>query len=550
MESDQTSLDCSPPHGPGDAGENGGGREQGEVLAVGQPSGSGVIHQQSADPGPLPEIFVVMKRLPETVEMAEQVLRDRNTPPVIFHRGGKLVKLTVDPLTGPAMVAINRSDLQCELACAARWLEATEKGVKPIYPPGLVTHELMRRSDHWAPGLRDVTRIPIFGKDWELLLRPGYYAADQILYHPDHLQLEPVVQRPTEEDVARARCMLCQVLFGEFPFVAESHRAAAVAAAILPFVRHRIDGATPLHAIDSSQPGTGKTLLADVICIAALGKEPPANTEIANGDDLRKWMTSTVLAGQPVVLLDNVNARLGGAALAAALTKIDWADRILGTSQLARGTINCLWLATGNNLTMTTELARRIVHCRLDAGLMRPFLRRGFAHPDLRSWAKSHRGELIWAILTLVQNWVARGQPMSDRVLGSYENYCRILGGILQSAGVEGFLQDLQSDQSRGDEFNIEWMAFIAAWRDRFGAQRVSTGDLDKEVLALNPEMLGLTLLTTASERGRRVKIGQELRKRRDAVMGEWRIRVSDTVDRHGCWHYWLDPVDNLGSHP
>jgi putative DNA primase/helicase len=276
-----------------------------------------------------------------------------------------------------------------------------------------------------------------------------------------------------------------------------------------------------------------------------LGKEPPANTEIANGDDLRKWLTSTVLAEQPVVLLDNVNARLGGSALAAALTKIDWADRILGTSRLARGTINCLWLATGNNLTMTVELARRVVRCRLDGGLMRPFLRCGFTHPDLRMWAKANRHELIWAVLTLVQHWIAQGQPQGSKILGSYENYCRIVGGILQAAGIDGFLDEVQCDQNRGDETTIEWTAFVAAWFARFGIQRVNSEALDKEILGPDPEMLSLTLITTASERGRRVKLGQELRKRRDAVLGDCRIRISDSVDRHGCWHYWLEPIDN-----
>jgi hypothetical protein len=61
---------------------------------------------------------------------------------------------------------------------------------------------------------------------------------------------------------------------------------------ILPFVRERIDGATPLHLFDSPQPGSGKTLLAGVITIPSLGSKPAATTEVANADDLRKSVTA------------------------------------------------------------------------------------------------------------------------------------------------------------------------------------------------------------------------------------------------------------------
>ena len=52
------------------------------------------------------------------------------------------------------------------------------------------------------------------------------------------------------------------------------------------------------------------------------------------------------VAGEPVVLIDNINARLRGAALSSVLTKVEWSDRIVGTSRLARGSMRSLWLAT------------------------------------------------------------------------------------------------------------------------------------------------------------------------------------------------------------
>lgn len=493
-----------------------------------------------------PQIVITLKRLPEAVALAQQALIAHNVPPTIFSHDGMLVRLGTGASTTPELVPIQSAELRCELTYAARWFESKDGVPKPIYPPSLLVRDLIRRASQWAPALRNVTRVPTYGADWNLIGQPGFHEVDQVFYHPDHQPIPPVPAHPGCAQVSQARHILCDDLLGQFPFVAQSHRAAAVAALIVPFIRDRIDGATPLHLIESPQPGTGKTLLADVLVIPALGKAPAATTEIANGDDLRKWLTSTSLVSDGVVLIDNINARLSGSALAAALTKVEWSDRIVGTSRMAKGSLRCLWLATGNNVTMSTELARRVVRCRLDAGLQRPFMRGGFTHSDLRGWAKANRHELIWAVLVLVRHWIAQGRPLGNRVLGSYEGYCSLLGGILQSAGIDGFLADLDTERNAVDEETIEWAAFINAWKERFGSNRVGTEDLDKELLSVNPEMLATTLLTTASQRGRRVKLGQELRKRRDAVTGRFRLRTSSTVDRHGCWHYWLEAVDEV----
>jgi hypothetical protein len=493
------------------------------------------------DPDTRPQICVALKQLPEAVAAAQAALAAYNDPPALFEHNGELVKLVAADGQAPRLVPMRTPDVQCELAYAARWFEQTEKGPKAIYPPVMVVHALAHRLGPCVPTLRRVAHVPTSGEGWRLLDEPGYHPADQVYYHPDHEPLPAVSPQPDCEDLAEARRLICDELLGDFPFAGEADLAAAVAAVVLPFVRGRIDGATPLHLFDSPQPGSGKTLLADAVALPALGKEPAATTEVANADDLRKWVTAMAVAGESVVLIDNVNARLGGAALAAALTKVEWSDRVVGTSRLAKAGMRCLWLATGNNVAMTSELARRVVRCRIDAGVPRPHLRSGFRHADLRTWAKDNRPRLIWAAMTLVQNWIAQGRPDGPVALGSYEGYARVVGGILLAAGIDGFLANVGDDQRHADDETAEWEAFVEAWRELRGATVVRAADLDELILAPNPEILSLALASTNTERGRRVKLGQELRKRRDAVIAGCRVRVSDRMDRHGCWHYWLE---------
>jgi hypothetical protein len=134
--------------------------------------------------------------------------------------------------------------------------------------------------------------------------------------------------------------------------------------------------------------------------------------------------------------------------------RVEWPYRRY--SRLAKGAMRCLWLAPGNNDATTGELARRIVRCRIDAGVPQPHIRTGFKHPDLRAWAKAERPRLIWAILTLVQNCLALGRPAGQITLGSYEGYCRVIGGILCAAGIDGFLSTMQTDQRRADNETAE----------------------------------------------------------------------------------------------
>ena len=102
-------------------------------------------------------------------------------------------------------------------------------------------------------------------------------------------------------------------------------------------------------------------------------------------------------------------------------------------------------LPTGNNPTLSSEIARRTVRIRLDAKRDRPWLRDRFRHPDLRQWVSAHRHELVAAALTLVRTWIAtdKPDPTGSSALGMFESWSRVTGGILQVAGVPGFLSNL-----------------------------------------------------------------------------------------------------------
>jgi hypothetical protein len=159
----------------------------------------------------------------------------------------------------------------------------------------------------------------------------------------------------------------------------------------------------------------------------------------------------------------------------------------------------------------------------LDAKVDRPWMRSGFRHGDLHGWAKEHRGELIWAALTLVQAWLAAGRPPGGAALGSFENWAATLGGILSVAGVPGFLANLRDLYEKSDEDTGEWQAFLELWWERHKDHPLKTQDLF--LLATEAELLD-SVLGDKNERSQKTRLGRALGKKRDRVIGEYRIEA------------------------
>jgi hypothetical protein len=225
----------------------------------------------------------------------------------------------------------------------------------------------------------------------------------------------------------------------DFPFVSPMHKAHALATAILPFVRNMIDGPTPIHVCTKRLPGEGASLLMTVLMYPALGNSVARVPPPADESEWRRTLTSVLRSDPRTLLIDNAR-KLDSGALAGAITSSVISDRIVGTSITASIPINCVWMATGIDLEMSEEITRRSVLIVLDSGTPHPSLREGFKIPQLQKWVRANRRILVVALLIIIQSWIDAGCPPSRRKLGGFESYAAIIGGILENAGIDGFL--------------------------------------------------------------------------------------------------------------
>jgi hypothetical protein len=310
--------------------------------------------------------------------------------------------------------------------------------------------------------LRGVIHSPVFRADGSLLEEPGYDPATGLLHLPEPgLKVPAVPDAPDRDQVAAATRLLDEMLAG-FPFVSAHNKANYLGCLLTPLLRAMCPPPYKLHAIEAHQPGSGKTLLANLSRWIHGGV---FRAEVPEDDtELRKQVTSilSVTTG-PVVVLDNLSGALKSSTLAGLLTSAQWDDRPLGSTTWVRCVNDRLWTITGNNLAIGGDLPRRTIRTAIDPGQPNPELRTGFAIDDLEAWVREHRGRLLHALLTLVRGWVAAGMPMAaPRASDGYARWVRTIDGILRHAEINGEF-DHRSTQIQTGSDDDDWADFLHA---------------------------------------------------------------------------------------
>jgi putative DNA primase/helicase len=474
-------------------------------------------------------------------EQVWSLLMASNRCPWVFRLAGQPTWVVPDDEGRPVATALNEEKLRHMLARLARWVRVNAKGEPiPAPPPLPVVKSVLATPDPALPVLTGIVNTPVFGRSGTLITTPGYHPDARLLYVPaPGFAVPDIPAKATPAEIAAARTLICEDLLGDFPFTGEAERAHVVALLLLGFLRGMIDGPTPLHLIEKPTPGTGATLMVDAIATILTGTGASVMTEGRDDEEWRKRVTAKLRQIPSIVLIDNLRATLDSAAVAAALTAPFWEDRILGHSEMARLPIRCLWIATGNNPEFSNEMARRLVRIRLDAHVERPWQRAGFRHPDLMVWVRANRARLVAACLTLCQAWIAAGKPRGRKTIGSYENWAQIVGGVLETAGIPGFLGNLEEMMAASDSEGAGWSAFIAAWWDRFGTASVLSADLFDVALFCDPA----PPISGGTDRAQKTAFGKAISRMRDRVfrVGEVSVRVRKAGVEHKATRWTLE---------
>ena len=310
-------------------------------------------------------------------------------------------------------------------------------GYVPAQCPDRLAEMYLCKSNGWTvPELRGVRESPTLRSVGSVLQTPGYDRQTGYLFEP-RTAYPAMADQPTREHAVAALAEVKHVL-RDFRFASEADLAAALALILMAVTRPALSTA-PMVAIDAPQYGAGKTLLANLAAIIGLGALPVAKGWATSEEENEKRLYSALLAGEPIYLADNIpkGLPLGGEALAAVLTQPEWAARLLGRSEQPAVSTRTLIIATGVNVTVTADIVRRALKCRIEPGVERPEARE-FDYDIIEETLTNHPALLI-ATLTMVRAYVVAGYPMRGafKPLGSFADFDRLVRGPLIWLGCE-----------------------------------------------------------------------------------------------------------------
>ena len=467
-----------------------GKRLEKEVLRTYNKVKANKAAQADDDATGLPTIHIGAGKEKTNAERAQEILIA--TGAEIYQRSGRLVRPIVEETdasdgrkTKTARLREVTADfLNVELNESIQFKKYDERKKEWVRVRDRhVTTDVLSQEGRWAfPKIIGVITTPTMRPDGTLLLTPGYDPVTRLLLVAPP-PLPPIPERPTRND-ALAALQILKGLIDECAFVDSVSRAVALSALLTPVVRGAFP-ITPLHACRAAEMGSGKSYLFDIAAAIATGEYMPVMSVTENDEaENEKRLTAALSSGQPLISLDNVNGQLGGDFLCQAIERTILEIRPFGknteTIQIeARGTSI---FTTGNNLTLSGDVARRVITATLDPRIERPEMREFKKNPV--ETIKANRGEFIAACLIICRAYAVAGRPRAAAPLLSFKGWSDTVRSALIWLGESDPVDSTKSTRDE-DPKRQKRLAVMIAWLDVVGGFNEDSGRTIAEMIRL-----------------------------------------------------------------
>jgi len=437
----------------------------------------------------IPDVHLIGGHFDAYVGQCEALLSD-----TLYVRGGELVRIGVwaeqseKPPLGPT---IARSDeqpviipatqeyIKRKLNAIASFIKYTKDGESyEINCPDEIPRNIYGHGSWRLRPLAAIASAPFIRSDYTVCANDGYDARSGI-YLLKSGEFPTIPKRPTKRDAERALATLMKP-FDEFPYNGEESRAA-FACHVLTCVARVTLPTSPIFFYTAPLAATGKTLLFQCPSLIATGTVPALHTYQSDEQELRKTITASLLAGDSSLLVDNVpnGRRIKSATLCTFATAPEWSDRILGVSKTPTLPNRCTMTLTGNNITPSSDLARRSLVCRLDVN-SETARGRTFTIKDLIGYIHENRGELLAAALIIMRAYIFAERPEVDALpLESFVKWSQLVRDPLMWLGMADAVKSQASEtDDENDSIGEAFDKLYAAFSDKTFVSRSITGNV------------------------------------------------------------------------
>ena len=379
-----------------------------------------------------PYHIVQAGELYKAVEYGQEILNDKET---LFQRGTYLIRIA-EVKEGKKIKGLKRDDKANVIVnVTPAWLcnELDKKIVFMKFPkneaepfvinvPDTVGKRICENVGAWDfPYLAGVLETPTITPEGRIINKQGY-DDDTCLYMNTSMDISP------SADIQKAKAVIDSIL-SEYSFESEVDKAVAFSAILTAVVR-RVIPTAPFFAIDAPTAGSGKTLLAECISLIATGKNPSLlNIPPFDDKEAEKRFDSVLLAGDSVVLIDNIEHTVKSERLCSIGTQEEVTARILGYSKTVKVRSLTLWLMTGNNLSFAGDICRRVLKCRINPRVENPEDR--LFSKDLKSYVIKNRQEIVESVISILNGYIQSDLKPKLTPYGSYEDWSRFIRGAV-----------------------------------------------------------------------------------------------------------------------
>jgi putative DNA primase/helicase len=424
-------------------------------------------------------------RLINVVATAMKHLTDADAK--IFQRGGMLMRPVLEPsfdsegkpVKVASLIQLDEGALQLVLMQHLRWARRTADGNKSVNPVDTEVAPLILKARGAWP-FRPVSGLltaPTLRPDGSPLIDEGYDKATGLLLF--NSMPIPVNPKPSVTD-AEAALELLKGLFVEVPFSdfnsSEMSPSRSVALS-LPISLAALGAleTVPLHGYTAHSIGSGKTYLVNIASLIISGRKCAVIGATRSPEELEKKLGTSMMAGRQLISLDNYNGVLASDLLSQALTEPVITLRPLGRSTEVQITSRSVFAATGNNLEIADDLARRVLMCSLDAKRECAWDRE-FKLEPLEMIAKD-RARYIAAALTIPLAYIAAGMPDCPRDLNGFKQWSRLVRGSLMWLGEADPVETMKT-VIEGDPKLQAATSMLFAMRAAFGDRAHTSAEL------------------------------------------------------------------------
>ncbi|SDD05929.1 hypothetical protein [Aquimonas voraii] len=486
------------------------------------------------------EVMVRKGRVDETTTNGEDALLASGEP--YYVRGDVLVRLTTGAETKgvrrhgsvPSLVQASGPMLLESFEASARFVAAFKlkdgrTEIRPVGCPPQLPAVYLSRVGRWRfPPVRALAFVPVVHPDGTIV-REGYDPVSRAVVCSSE-DWGPIPTKPTRAE-AEAALLPLRALVGGFAFVDPSDEAVAIAGMLTAVLRPSLSTA-PGIVVTAPVRGSGKSKMADTFATLATGRPAAAMSWPVKEEEAEKRLGAALLAGDPVLNIDNLDCPLRSSALNSAMTQPEVSIRVLGSSFMPRVPVAALITCTGNNAQIQGDLTRRFLVCHIDPGVERPETREFKFCPVVR--ARQERVSLVRALLTIAM-W-GRTVEAQRPPLGSFEEWSRRVRDPLIALGLADpcACLDILHREDPEREAAVE---VLTEWRRAFGDRAVTVADAIVEAGRDGPLRGALDAVAGGPGGINPRRLGRYLLRQRDRLFGSLVVRQQrDLAGNVAAW--------------